>query len=90
MKDNSEVGNRLIKLAQNHGLTQMVKTQKRTTERTSSKIDFVFANQPKMISKVSVISGISDHDAVTAVNHIKPRYTRQHSRKIHLYNKTNY
>ena len=84
------VGSRLIKLAQNHDLTQMVKKQTRTTEITSSTIDLVFTSQPKMISTVSVIPAISDHDAVRACIHIKPKYTRQHSWKIYLYNKGNY
>ena len=48
-----------------------VKPQTQTAERTSSTIDLVFTNQPKMISTVSVIPAISDHDVVTSAIRIK-------------------
>ena len=90
VKYDSEVGNRLMKLAQNHDLIQMVKIQTRTTEMTSSTIDLVFTHQPEMISTVSVIPGFSNNVAFTACIHIKLKYTRYNSRKISFYNKAKY
>ena len=90
VNNNSEAEQRLIRLASEHDLTQTVKQPTRTTEESRRLIDLVFPNQLTMISGVTVIPGISDHDAIMACVHLKRKYTRHLPRKLFLYDNANY
>ncbi len=74
---------KLISLSQDHNLNQLV------TEptRKDSILDLVFTNNSNIVKKVSVIDGISDHEAVLVDLDIKPNRKRKVKRKKYFVNK---
>ena len=76
----------LIDIANDFGLTQMV------TEPTRGKntLDLFFTSNPTLVTKSSVIPGISDHDGIPVIiANIRPTTTKQKPRKVYLFHKAN-
>ena len=76
----------LINIINDHHLQQMV--DEPTRDRNI--LDLCFTNCPAQVDKVSIRTGISDHDMVVVKAVIKSKIQRPIKRKIFLYSKANF
>jgi len=76
----------LVDVVQDHGLTQVINEP----TRLANILDLFLTNSPEQIQDITIIPGLSDHEAVVIEANVKPPLHRQPSRKIPLYNKANW
>jgi len=69
-----------------HSLTQMV------TEPTryDNILDLFLTNNPTLVSKVSILPGIADHDMIYAEVSIRPKLNKQVPRSMHVYRRADW
>ncbi len=79
------INRRFLDLVSELGLTQIVNE----ATRGNSILDLFFTNNPSLIKKSTVISGVSDHEAVTIESKLHFQYQKQPKRTIPLWHKAN-
>ena len=79
--DQWEVQQQLLDLSTSHRLTQIVEEP----TRQGNILDLCLTNNPSLIKGVSVIPGISDHDAVIIDSIIKPQFIQLKKRNLYQY-----
>ena len=52
-------------------------------------LDLLFTNSPDLIKETSVVSGVSDHEAVLSVSQLQIKHQKQQKNKIRFWNKAN-
>ena len=72
---------KFLDMAGDLGLKQIV----HTPTRENSCLDLFYTNNPSLINNTSVVSGISDHDAVLVETKLKPFRKKPIKRKIQLW-----
>ena len=55
--------------------------------RVNNILDLFLTNNPTLVSKITTLPGLSDHDAVYGEVNIKPQVTKSKPHKIPLYKK---
>ena len=78
--------NQFIDILADNGLTQIVEIP----TRCDNVLDLIAVNNPTLVSRIEVLPGIADHDAVFAEIDINPKRYNQKRRKIPLYKKANW
>ena len=78
-----EVNELAIDVMTELSLTQMVKE----STRGNNTLDLLFTSDPNIVDNVTVIPGISDHQAVTADIHIRAKRSKKKARKVYQYDK---
>ena len=78
-----EVNKSLIDIANDYHLEQLV----HENTRENNILDLLFCSHPTRISKVSVVPGISDHEAIYFHFNLKSLSYRDNSHNIYLYHK---
>lgn len=63
---NSAEAEHFIRICSDFGLTQLVNFPTRVTDTTSSILDLILTSEPDIVSSVSNVPGISDHDIIQA------------------------
>lgn len=78
--------NDFVDILSDNGLEQLVLSP----TRRNNILDLMITNCPQLISRVEVIPGLSDHDAVYCEFSINPKNRKQTPRLIPLYKKANW
>ena len=61
------------------------------TRRVSNNIlDLVYSSNPNLVTHISTVPGMSDHDAVLTSLDTKPKYSQKPSHKVYQYRKANF
>jgi hypothetical protein len=84
-----QVAEKLVGIAEDHGLHQMVREPTRVTSTSSNILDLAFINNPNMADNIAVMDGISDHDVVEVDLSFAPQIKRRVRRKVFLRDKVN-
>ena len=58
--------------------------------RENNILDLFITNSPTLVDSVSVVPGIADHQAVSAVVRLRPSIQKVKPRTVHLYTKANW
>ena len=82
---NKQFSESVLDLMDDYSLEQVVQ------EPTIGKniLDLCFTNQPSLVNKVNIVSGISDHDIVIMDSSIKPKFNKKKSRKVYRFTDEN-
>ena len=87
--ESSELTQSFMSVIENNFLYQHVCQPTRITEKTSNILDLLFTSHPSLVSKVNIIPGISDHEAIsfTICCMSKDELKNKH---IYFYSKANF
>ncbi len=75
---------KLIALAEEHGLTQCVTEPTRIQDNCENILDLVFTNNPNCVEKITIVPGMADHRTVIADLNLSPKIKRRVKRKVFI------
>ena len=81
---------RLLSVAKDNFLEQMVMESTRITEDTENVLDLFFSNNPSLVNRVEVIPGISDHETIYIESSLSPSKAKTPPRQVFIYNKADF
>ena len=82
---NKQFCDSVLDLMDDYSLEQVVQEP----TRGKNILDLCFTNQPSLVNKVNIVSGISDHDIVIMDSSIKPKFNKKKSRKVYRFTDEN-
>ena len=87
---NSKQCNRLITLAEDFSLDQLVDFPTRCDEDNANTLDLFFTNHRSLVQTTKSIPGVADHDIVYVESNLKPQCSKTNKRKIYQFHKANF
>jgi hypothetical protein len=85
----TQAAEKLLNLAEEHGLHQFVTKPTRNTSTCSNLLDLAFTNNANKVCKVENRDGIADHDNVWIEMSLTPIIKRKPRRKVYIRKKAN-
>lgn len=71
-------------------LVQLISRPTRSSSTSANILDLVFTNDPDILSVITHLDGLSDHDILTGILHISPIKRKTTKKQIRCYNRADY